>query len=119
MSTVGETSELDRKPCPLCGQMLTAQATQCPYCGESPVDNVAAAKAVAVNNGLTAVEWIMEIVCPPFGGIMGLMYLIKGKRQGSRLIVASLGAFVVWILISRDTFAYLRHVELEHIDAGT
>ena len=97
--------------------MLSAQATQCPYCGESSVDKTAAAKAVAVKSSLTAAEWIIAIICPPFGGIMGLMYLIQGKRRGSRLIVASLGAFVVWILISRGTFAYLRHVELEQIGA--
>jgi hypothetical protein len=90
-----------QKACPSCGAIISAFALRCEHCGANltggtPVAAPGKPQKLAYAAGgdddseLTAVDWILCIVCSGIGCILGIVYLIQGKPKGGKMIGISL-----------------------------
>jgi DNA-directed RNA polymerase subunit RPC12/RpoP len=96
----------DRKPCPMCGELIQKDAVKCRHCGEifDPLlkaqEQKKNKKSSAPGDGdLTTAEWVVAIVCSGIGCIMGIIWMIQGKPKGQKMLVVSLCAQGVWFLL--------------------
>ena len=83
----------DRKPCPMCGEMIQKNAVKCRHCGEifDPLLKSQAKKASATgDDDLSVFEWIVCILCSGIGCIVGIIYIIQGKPKGKKMLLVSL-----------------------------
>jgi hypothetical protein len=87
----------ERRPCPMCGEMIFASAAKCRYCGE--IFDPALKRAAAASRGgtaypddtnLSAGEWALAILCSGIGCIMGIIWMIQGKPKGWKMFLVSL-----------------------------
>lgn len=97
-----------RKPCPLCGEMIIASAAKCRYCG-SYLDARLQHEMMRENSQrrsrdedsqLTAVDWLLAILCSGIGCIMGIIWLIQGKPKGAKMLGISVLAAIFWNVIN-------------------
>jgi predicted RNA-binding Zn-ribbon protein involved in translation (DUF1610 family) len=96
------TSTSDRKPCPMCGEMISKDAVKCRYCGEifDPVLKKAAKKSYAAEDeNLGAGEWVLAVLCSSIACIVGIVWMIQGKPKGKKLFLAALAVQGFWILV--------------------
>jgi predicted RNA-binding Zn-ribbon protein involved in translation (DUF1610 family) len=86
----------ERRPCPMCGEMIVASAAKCRYCGE--VFDPTLRKAEAAQRGRTGRpededmstgDWAVAILCSGIGCILGLVWMIQGKRKGLKMFLIS------------------------------
>jgi DNA-directed RNA polymerase subunit M/transcription elongation factor TFIIS len=84
------------RPCPMCGEMIPANAAKCRFCGEvfdKAVKKPKAKKkrkASAEDEDLSVGEWVLAILCSGIGCILGIIYMIQGKPKGKKLFGISL-----------------------------
>jgi predicted RNA-binding Zn-ribbon protein involved in translation (DUF1610 family) len=86
-------SDAARKPCPMCGEMISRDAVKCRFCGEI-FDPVLAAqekklKPKSEDEDLSAFEWVICILCSGIGCIVGIVYMIQGKPKGKKMFLIS------------------------------
>jgi hypothetical protein len=98
-----------RRPCPMCGEMILADAVKCRFCGE--VFDATLKKAEtkkkrkkkrsydASEEDLTTGEVLIGIFCAGIGCIMGLIWMIQGKPKGGKLLAISIASNIVWGII--------------------
>lgn len=92
----------DRKPCPMCGEMIQKSAVKCRHCGEifDPLLKSQAKKASAPGDeDLSVFEWIVCIVCSGIGCIVGIIYLVQGKPKGKKMLLVSICVQVFWAVV--------------------
>ena len=94
----------DRKPCPMCGEMIARDAVKCRYCGEifDPVlraKEKKSAKGLSTDEDLSVFEWVIAILCSGIGCIVGIVYIIQGKPKGKKMLLVSLGVQLFWFLV--------------------
>ena len=91
----------DKKPCPMCGEMIRAAAAKCRFCGE--VFDARLKKKKSKGSGddsdMTAGDWIIAVLCSGIGCIAGIVWSIQGKKKGPKMIGVSLGFAVLWNVI--------------------
>jgi predicted RNA-binding Zn-ribbon protein involved in translation (DUF1610 family) len=96
----------ERRPCPMCGEMIIATAAKCRYCGE--IFDPTLRKAEAVKRGgsvypededLTTGEWAVAILCSGIGCIMGIVWMIQGKPKGKKMFAVSILVNIAWVVI--------------------
>jgi len=93
----------NRKPCPACGEMIASNAAMCRFCGEvfDPALKKARAKKDAdPDDDMSAVEWVVAILCAGIGCIVGIVYLVQGKKKGGKMLLVSICAAVVWNVLA-------------------
>jgi predicted RNA-binding Zn-ribbon protein involved in translation (DUF1610 family) len=103
-STAGSTTPAqdDRRPCPMCGEMIIATAAKCRFCGaifDARLKQAAKKKYGPNDETLTAGDWVFCILCGGIACIFGIVYAIQGKPKGIKMVGISLVASFVWGII--------------------
>ena len=96
--------EPDRRPCPMCGEMIPVAAVKCRYCGEffdaSLKRGTGSARGIPLEDQkLSAVEWVFCILCGGIACIVGIIYGIQGKPKGWKMVGVSIVAQIIWGII--------------------
>jgi DNA-directed RNA polymerase subunit M/transcription elongation factor TFIIS len=96
----------DRKPCPSCGEMIKAEALKCRYCGEVFDETLKrkekkkrSRSSSGDDDNLSAVEWVLCILCSGIACIVGLVYGIQGKPKGWKMLGIALAMQVFWVIV--------------------
>jgi DNA-directed RNA polymerase subunit M/transcription elongation factor TFIIS len=96
--------EDDRIPCPMCGEMIIATARKCRFCGEEvnqapkrTAKKKSRGSTASEDSDLSAVEWVLCILCSGIGCIVGIVYMIQGKPKGAKMLGVSL---LVWLTVA-------------------
>lgn len=93
--------EKARVPCPMCGEMILERAAKCRYCGEILDPELRKSqKQTGPDNELSAGEIAIAILCAGIGCIMGIVWMIQGKRKGLKMFLISICAAVVWNVLN-------------------
>ena len=85
--------EPDRRPCPACGEMIAEKAAKCRFCGEI-FDKTLKKKKKKKKGGssgsdqedLTAVDWVLIVLCPGIACIVGIVRMCQGNPTGGKMI---------------------------------
>lgn len=91
-----------RKPCPMCGELIAKTAAKCRYCGEilDPAMRKRAKKSsssVSSDDEMSGVDIALCILCSGIGCIVGIVALIRGQSsRGGKMIGLSLMMQFVW-----------------------
>lgn len=86
--------------CPSCGESIRSSASRCRYCGEYLDGGTARHR----DDALQISDWVLAILCPLVGCIVGLTYLLMGRRKGLTmmgvcfLVVLILASLRAWLL---------------------
>jgi hypothetical protein len=95
-----------RRPCPMCGEMIPAKAMKCRFCNTifDPALRKAEAKRMKGGGGagdddMTGGEWFIALVCSGIGCICGVIWMIQGKPKGKKMFFVSLAATVFWNIV--------------------
>lgn len=98
-------AEDDRRPCPMCGEMIAPAAVKCRFCGEV-FDQKVKRKMELKKKGLTeedanlsSADWVLGIVCANIGCIMSIVYIIQGKPKGMKMLGVSLLGQLCWFVV--------------------
>jgi hypothetical protein len=93
----------DRRPCPMCGEMIAANAAKCRFCGEifdpTLLRLEKSKKKGAANADLDVLEWVVAILCSGVGCIVGIIWMIQGKPKGGKMFGISLLFIFIWTVI--------------------
>jgi predicted RNA-binding Zn-ribbon protein involved in translation (DUF1610 family) len=91
-----------RRPCPMCGEMIMANAAKCRYCGEvfDPALRKAEAKTKRSfspeDEDMSSGEWVLAVLCSGIGCIVGIVWMIQGKPKGKKMFGVSLLFNILW-----------------------
>jgi hypothetical protein len=98
----------ERRPCPMCGEMIAAKAAKCRFCGEvfdpqlRRLEKKRARRSrgdADVDADLTGGDLAVAILCSGIGCILGLVWVSQGKPKGWKMVGVSLiAAFVIGII---------------------
>jgi predicted RNA-binding Zn-ribbon protein involved in translation (DUF1610 family) len=97
--------EVDRKPCPKCGEMIARNAMKCRFCGEV-LDPLLRAQSTTRSSSysgdadLSVGDWVICILCSGIGCILAIIYIIQGKPKGTKMLIISLAVQAFWTIIS-------------------
>jgi predicted RNA-binding Zn-ribbon protein involved in translation (DUF1610 family) len=86
----------ERRPCPMCGEMILADAVKCRYCGEIFDEDLKRAEkrrrpsASPEDTNLNVSEWLLAILCSGIGCIVGIVWMIQGKPKGIKMFGLSI-----------------------------
>lgn len=85
--------------CRKCGKEIDNEAVICPHCGVPQQNAQQEAKPVD-NRKATPIEMIGAILIPILGVILGIVYLVQGKKTaGGAMLVAGMIAWIVSFII--------------------
>jgi predicted RNA-binding Zn-ribbon protein involved in translation (DUF1610 family) len=94
-----------RRPCPMCGEMIVANAAKCRYCGEvfdptlKKVKSKKSKKHSAEDSDLSGGEIAIALLCSGIGCIAGIVWMIQGKPKGLKMFGLSFTMAIVWSVI--------------------
>jgi predicted RNA-binding Zn-ribbon protein involved in translation (DUF1610 family) len=97
-----QSSDDNRKPCPMCGEMIVANAAKCRFCGEVFDPTLKKAKSKKKkkhgpgDEDLSGGEIAAAILCSGIGCIFGLVWMIQGKPKGLKMFGLSFLMVVIW-----------------------
>src|SRR5262245_19320578 len=100
--TVSAAGEIQRRPCPKCGEMIVATAAKCRFCGEIFDPTLRRNRREAKDEGLETGDYFLALL-PCFsviGCIVGIVYMIQGRSKGGRMLALSIGMTILWSCIS-------------------
>jgi ribosomal protein L40E len=94
-------AEPDRRPCPMCGEMIPVAAVKCRFCGDVFDETLKRKKKrkskwAAEDESLTPGDWVFCILCGGIACIVGIVYAIQGKPKGLKMVGVSLLAQLFW-----------------------
>lgn len=90
-----------RRPCPMCGELIMADALKCRYCGEI-FDKTLKKKAKKKRGDaeeMTTGDYVCAVICPGIGCIAGIIWCLQGKSKGPKMLGLSVLFSVFWSLI--------------------
>lgn len=94
-----------RRPCPMCGEMIRETAAKCRYCGEildedlRRVEKRKGRYSSSDDTDMTAAEWVLAVLCPGIGCIVGIVYIAMGKPKGTKMLGVSFLVGAVFTVI--------------------
>lgn len=97
-----------RRPCPMCGEMILANAAKCRFCGEVFDETLKKAavkkkkkkkRSSEEDANLSAGDWIAAILCADIGCIASIIWMIQGKPKGLKMLGVSLLSIAIRIPI--------------------
>jgi hypothetical protein len=95
--------EEERRPCPMCGEMILATAVKCRYCGEIFDEELKRRPRKSGRGGgdptdsdLAPGDYVMAVICSGIGCIMGIVYMIQGRPKGIKMFGLSILFIIVW-----------------------
>ena len=96
----GRGDDEGRRPCPMCGEMISTEAMKCRFCGEIFDSEMRAQKRrrkkhSTKDSQLDVGEIIVALLCSNIGCIMSLVWMIQGKPKGTKMLLWSLGGQVI------------------------
>lgn len=95
----------DRKPCPMCGEMIQKDAVKCRFCGEifDPVlkqqEKRSRKSTNAADEDMTTGDWVVAVLCSGIACIFGIVWMIQGKPKGKKMVLVSLGMNLFWTVV--------------------
>lgn len=95
-------TDQQRIPCPVCGEMIVSTAAKCRFCGEildprgMPARGPRDEAADRANDDMTSVDWVVALMCCGIGSLVGVVWLIEGKRKAVKMLVVSILAPFFW-----------------------
>jgi hypothetical protein len=103
----------NKKACPSCGSLISAFAMRCEFCGASFVGGAVAAQKGGKGGGggvaysqvgtdddnLSAIDWVLCILCSGIACILGIIYAIQGKRKGWKMVAISFAVQLIFGVI--------------------
>jgi DNA-directed RNA polymerase subunit M/transcription elongation factor TFIIS len=99
-----------RRPCPMCGEMILANAAKCRFCGEVFDEGLKKSTTKkkkkkkksysAEDENPSGADWVAAILCANIGCILGIVYMIQGKPKGLKVFGISMGMQVVWFIVA-------------------
>ena len=98
-ASADEVGDNDRRPCPMCGEMILTDAIKCRYCDEIFDETLKKQQKKAVASGdddLSVGEWVVAILCSGIGCIMGIIWMIQGKPKGKKMFLVSFCFQLFW-----------------------
>ena len=107
----------NRKPCPMCGEMIVVGAAKCRYCGE--VFDPKLKKKTKARSGahdddsdLSTGDWVLAILCSGIGCIIGIVWMIQGKPKGGKMVGISFLASIFWNILRAALEVALRQNQM-------
>ena len=107
--TSGEVQQDERKPCPACGEMIVRQAVKCRFCGEIFDPDLKKQEQKKrtkkrkqhsdEDESLSALEWVICILCSNIACIVGIVYMIQGKPKGQKMILICLAVNAIFFVL--------------------
>lgn len=95
--------EDEREPCPMCGELIIANAAKCRYCGEIFDKELKRLerkkKGKSRDTKLTVGDWVVAILCSWIGCIAGIVWMIQGKPKGLKMFGVSMLFTCIWAVI--------------------
>jgi predicted RNA-binding Zn-ribbon protein involved in translation (DUF1610 family) len=98
-----QSSDDSRRPCPMCGEMIVANAAKCRFCGEVFDPTLKKAKSKKKkkrhdpeDEDLSGSEIAIALICSGIGCIAGLVWMIQGKPKGLKMFGLSFLMVVIW-----------------------
>jgi predicted RNA-binding Zn-ribbon protein involved in translation (DUF1610 family) len=92
-----------RKPCPVCGESIVATAAKCRFCGELFDSRLKTRAKSEVRNSqdenLSAVDCVACVLVSGVTCVLGVVYMIQGKRRGTQMFAISVVAMVFWFIV--------------------
>jgi DNA-directed RNA polymerase subunit M/transcription elongation factor TFIIS len=95
----------ERRPCPMCGEMIVATAAKCRYCGEifdpalKKIESLKQAGTTEPGADMSTGDWVVALICSGIGCIAGIVWMIQGKPKGKKMFAVSLVAAVFWGIV--------------------
>jgi predicted RNA-binding Zn-ribbon protein involved in translation (DUF1610 family) len=94
----------ERKPCPMCGELIAASAVKCRHCGEifDPTLKKQAKKkdkGYVEDEDMTAGEWALAVLCSSIACILAIIWIVQGKPKGTKMLLAALAMQAFWVVV--------------------
>lgn len=91
----------DRRPCPMCGEMIVSTAAKCRYCGEvfdSTLKRATKKKKAHSDEdtNLSGGEIALAVICSGIACILSVIWLIQGKPKAWKMMGISILAQIGW-----------------------
>jgi hypothetical protein len=103
----GGPAEDERRPCPMCGEMIISSAAKCRYCGEvfdatlkrKEKKSRKKSGGDSDDDTPTTSDWVITFLCPGIACIGSIVYLIQGKKKGLIMLGVSIGMSIFWNIV--------------------
>ena len=102
----------NRRPCPMCGEMILVNAVKCRFCGEVFDDDLKGVETKKqkkkkkksrshdpADEDMSTGDWVVAIFCSGIGCLAGLIWMIQGKPKGGKMLGVSIAMVIVWNVI--------------------